>query len=129
MRQSEAPIRSDEWARTCGLRGGKSAAIDTVVDGYSACEQRDATLECAMSRTLIHVLVDLLDLGLQIGGQQVHLGVLGELIELVVEEDDELRGLVVDDAIRFLCTKIESEPIGGPRAGRGFVPYRQAEVW
>lgn len=114
-------------SRTCSLRGGKSAAVDTVVDGYSASKRWCATHERAVSRTVIHVLVDVLDLGLQIGRQQIHLGMLSELIELVVEEDDELRGLVVDDAIRFLC--IESVRSGTLERRLGFVPYRRAEAW
>lgn len=65
------------------LHGGEAAAVDAVVDG------------------VVGPAVDLLDVGLEVLGVHVHLRVLGDVVELVVEHLGDLGAFIVDDPLRL----------------------------
>ena len=65
------------------LHGGEAAAVDAVVDG------------------VVGPAVDLFDVALQGLGVHVHLRMLRNVVELVVEHLGDLGALVVDDALRL----------------------------
>ena len=82
--KTPAIARFEQYLLVGPLLGCEPAAVHPVVDGW------------------VHPLVDLIDGRLQVGGGEVHVGMLGNGVELLVEHADDVRRLVVDDGLSLL---------------------------